>query len=417
MVVTGLLQAAASQRCMAKIMELAGKWLMPGLPAPCANTGRMWLLRLGLHELRREKPRAEDWVYILDHTIQIGKTKALLIVGVQLSQWEKRGRGSLRHQDLSLLDLMPMEHSSGEIVAARLRAATERTGIPLQILSDGGTDLAKGITIFQESHRSVKRTLDVTHKMALLLRARLESDPRWTKFTQSLGQTRSQVLLTGLACFCPPSLKTKARYMNLAPIVRWGCRTLRRLDQPGCLAQHSIDHHKLREKLGWLSEYREALYHWSVLLKIAKTTERQVRADGYHAGSAGQLQSRLDGLAINESAHVMQSAVIEFVAEQAAQAIPEQHLLGSSEVLESLIGRYKHLQGAHSQGGITSLLLATGAIVQQSTKKTIMEGLSCIRVRDVLDWCGTHLGLTLQAQRRRVFQEQNQAITLPSHFQ
>ncbi len=84
----GLLVARAGQRCLAAVLRLVGPWL-PGMErTPCANTARLWLLRLGLYELTRPKPRAEDWVWIMDHTVQIGTLKVLVILGVRLSQWE-----------------------------------------------------------------------------------------------------------------------------------------------------------------------------------------------------------------------------------------------------------------------------------------------------------------------------------------
>jgi len=118
------------------------------------------------------------------------------------------------------------------------------------------------------------------------------------------------------------------------------------------------------------------------------------------------LQQRLDGLGINAAAQAMERATLEFVAEQSAHARPRERLIGSSEVLESLIGKYKHLQGTHSHGGMTPQLLAFGAIAMQKTTETIHRALTAVRTRDVLQWCRKHLGLSVQGQRRYAFQEQ-----------
>jgi hypothetical protein len=408
LMVQGMLVAAAGQRSIAAVVRLVARWL-PGVDdVPCANTGRMWLLRLGLYELQRKKPAAEDWVYIFDHTVQMGPLKVLIIVGIRLSTWEARGRGPLEHKDLTVLDVTPMERSSGDAVEARLRAVAATTGVPRQIVSDGGTDLAKGIKQYQKEYPAVSRVYDIKHKMALLLKARLDGDPRWTKFLNAVNQARARVTLTGLAALAPPNLKVKARYMNLPPLIRWGLATLRILDDRPKQLPLAADPETLREKLGWLSQYREALYHWSVLLEIADIADRYVRAEGYHAGAAAALEEQLSGLAINACAHTMQTEVIQFVSRQSAQARPEEHLIGSSEVLESLIGRYKRLQGTQSAGGVTPLVLAVGAMVLDLTTSILGQALSAIRVRDVLTWCREHLGLTLQAQRSHLYREQKQ---------
>jgi hypothetical protein len=411
LVVRGLLVARAGQRCLVSVLRLVAPWSSEGVEIPCANTGRMWLLRLGLHELTRPKAKADDWAWILDHTVQLGGRKALIIVGIRLSQWEEQ-RGPLRHEDLTVLDVMPMRHSSGPAVEARLEAVAKQTGQPRAILGDGGTDLKRGILSFQQTHPGVARLYDIKHKMALLLQQQLEKDPRWAKFIAAVNQTRARVLLTDLAFLTPPDLKAKSRYLNLPPLGKWGRKTLNFLDHPRDLPGRPVDRQALEEKLGWLREYRQALYHWSVLLAIAETAEHYVRHEGYHAAAAAELQQRLDGLEINPAAEAMTTATLEFVSEQSAEAGPKERLIGSSEVLESLIGKYKHLQGTHSLGGMTPQVLAFGAIVMKKTTATIGRALTAIRTRDVVQWCREHLGLSVQGQRRYAYQEQKRDTKL-----
>ena len=87
-----VLKAATSQRAAAGVLELVARYL-PGVSrVPCANAGRLWLMRLGLFELRRKKEAAKDWVWIMDHTVQLGPHKCLVIVGVRLSAWRRKKR-------------------------------------------------------------------------------------------------------------------------------------------------------------------------------------------------------------------------------------------------------------------------------------------------------------------------------------
>jgi len=37
------------------------------------------------YKLIRPKPKAHDWVWIVDHTVQLGAEKCLLILGVRLT--------------------------------------------------------------------------------------------------------------------------------------------------------------------------------------------------------------------------------------------------------------------------------------------------------------------------------------------
>ena len=51
---------------------------------PAASSVRWWLQRLGLYALREPLPKAGDWVLLIDHSVQIGTTKACVILGIRL---------------------------------------------------------------------------------------------------------------------------------------------------------------------------------------------------------------------------------------------------------------------------------------------------------------------------------------------
>jgi hypothetical protein len=60
--------------------------------------------------------------------------------------------------------------------------------------------------------------------------------------------------------------------------------------------------------------------------------------------------------------------------------------LGSSEVLESLLGKFKRIQGTHSKGGMSGSLLNLGAAVMRKTSETIKQALAAVPVAAVGQW-------------------------------
>ena len=219
-------------------------------------------MRLGLYELRRPKEAADDWVWIMDHTVQLGPWKCLVIVGVRLSAW-RRKEGPLEHEDLTLLNLTPMEQSSGEAVAAQLRETKEESGIvPAAVLSDEGAELKKAMVLFREESpelQKVPHVYDIKHKVATILKKELHQDKTWQSFVTRTNRTKLRVTLTELAFLVPPGLKNKARYMNLDTLVDWGCRVLAYLDDPCDFPGQKVDRKKLRQKLGWLRRVSPAV--------------------------------------------------------------------------------------------------------------------------------------------------------------
>ena len=392
-----VLSAATSIRGAAGVFELLAPYLPFAAQTPCPNSGRLWLLRIGLFQLKRQQEKADDWVWMMDHTLQLGPYKCLVIIGIRLSAWDSER--PLAHADMTLLNLTPMEHSSGEQVQKQLEATIEKTGVPQAVVSDEGSDLKRAMQLFQQDHAGVRHQHDMKHKNALLLKKELARDSRWSEFLTQTNRTKLATTQTSLAFLNPPGLKTKARYMNLDTLVRWGLRSLAYLDASGDAVEPPVDRQKLQEKLGWLRSYRPALKRWSELLAIARAAEKMVQG-GIHASICEELRSQLQPLATTPAARRMRDQVLAFLADQSAGLSAGERLIGSTEVEESIFGKYKRVQSCHSKGGMTSMLLSIGAMIGRQTPSVIKQALETVRTADVETWCSDHLGITLQAQRR-----------------
>lgn len=371
--------------------------------APAANTVQDWLLRLGLYELQRPKEIAEDWIWIVDLTIQLGSTKCLLIVAVRRSAWEVLDR-PLQHEDLSLLRLEPLAHPDGQTIYEQLQATVAQTGVPCAILQDQGTELTKGAQKFQQEHPACLLRKDIAHAAALALKKHLQADDRWASFTTQCAQTQPRIQQTELAHLAAPKQKLKGRYMNLEPLIAWGQRLLRLLDTPAEERPSNQDFSRLEERLGWLLEYRDALSQWSNLLEIIQCTLHLIRSEGYHLDASAALRRKHAELIRSEAAQRLSESLLALVEEQSQDLPAGDHLPASSEVLESLIGKGKRLQGPQSRHGFTKMILAMGACVSRLSEDLIGRALQTIRHVDLEDWVRGHLGISLTAQRRQALQ-------------
>jgi hypothetical protein len=166
----GLVQLGVSLRATSRVLEFIARFFGLQFSAPDWTTGRMWLLRFGLAQLNASKDQADDWVWLIDHSVQIGKQKVLAIVGIRLLNLPMPGE-FLRPDDLVLIDLVPMESSTREDVAVCLEEAAKHTSVPCAIVDDHGVDLYGGVQIFQQNHPDTVEIYDVKHKAACLLKA------------------------------------------------------------------------------------------------------------------------------------------------------------------------------------------------------------------------------------------------------
>lgn len=395
-----VLNAAVSLRGASGVLVIIRDLLPDVQRTPCANGGQMWLLRIGLYEVIRPKERADDWVWLVDHTIQIGTTKCLLVVGCRLSVWQANRR-PLEHTDLEVLALEPVVQSDAEVVEQQLEAVAQLTGVPRAVVSDHGTDLKWGIDAFRTKHSETVSMYDIAHKVALILKGELEADERWSGFLKESGQLKQRVQQTPLAFLTPPSPKEKARYMNLEELVRWGQKALAYLKSPRSVGGQALNKKKLEEKLGWLRGYRKALHEWQEVMGVVSTTLKYVRKEGYHRRASNQLARKLRGLTHTAMSHRVADRIVAFVAEQSACAKPGERLIGSTECLESLIGKGKRLEKQQSKSGFTKMVLGMAAAVVTPTKNYVSAALATVKVRDVIAWCRSKLGVSVQSQRRQ----------------
>ena len=104
----------------------------------------------------------------------------------------------------------------------------------------------------------------------------------------------------------------------------------------------------------------------------------------------------------SQAAFALRQQLLAFVQEESQQARPEERLLGSSEVLESIIGKFKCVAGERGQHGLTGMVLSIGALVGRVTVGAVQAALAEVSTQDVWNWCHTHLGTTLQGLRHRI---------------
>lgn len=393
-----VLRAGTRLQRVAEVLSLHWKWSGLNVLAASYYSVRLWLLRLGLYQLNRPKTRADDWMWIVDHTMMMGERKCLIIVGIRQSAWNAEDR-VLDHEDVDLIDLVPVTESNGKVVYRQLQAAVAKTGVPRAIISDGGSDLHNGIERFQHVHRGAAWLYDIKHKTACLLKHAMERDASWPEFVAKAHRFKQQVSLTPLAALAAPQQRSKARYMNMDVLVEWAQKSLLALDHPKAMRKAGLKVQRVEEKLGWLRKFASPVRRWQEMLAVVGATEHYVRHEGIHARAAEELAAALPKSTI-PAVQRLRKQLLEFIAAQGQQAREGERLLGSSEVLESIIGKFKHVAGERGQHGLTGSVLSIGALVGKVNVETVQAAMTEITTPTVWDWCRSHLGATVQSVRQ-----------------
>lgn len=403
-----VLESATSLRAAASVLRIIPSLEGEVLQTEMSHTTiRNLILRVGLYEVTRSDRFAEDWIWIIDHSIQAGTTKCFLVLGIRQREYISLQR-PLEHRDMSVLALIPVETSTGVIVHEQLTEVADRCGVPRAILSDHGSDLKKGVELLQQEHPGVAGVYDVVHLVSGLVDKLLRVDEQWAEYRKACCQCANSVRQSNFAQLKPPTPKTKARQMNIGREIEWGVSALALLSKArtGRLSeaqQRDLPLPQLEEKLGWLDDYREALERWDELHQVCRQACTTVRRFGYDGELEQRLKSELP-VVHSVAAKTLVSQILAFGTQTAANVGSIGRVPGSSEVIESLIGKGKRLAGVHGSSGMTAQLLAMAAAVTQPTREFLSEALYHTGMKQLQHWCSQFLPISLHSKRKRDLQ-------------
>jgi hypothetical protein len=366
------------------------------LRVPSFTTIRVWVLRLGCHALLRRLPQDRGpWLWIIDHTIQIGERKLFLVVGCPMAD-VPFGQRCLSLADLHLVALVPMAESNQKLVDDELEKAAKRTGTPRLIVSDQATDLTRGIERFQQRHSNTRAVGDVAHHGANVLENRWERDPRWGEFLKRLGQTNQQIRQSADAFLLSPVLRNKARFMNVGPLLRFARRVL-------ALLKREKPNEKAKQRYGWLLEYEGDLAGWLEQHEVVEKTIKRVRLFGLNAQTLTQLEQEWGVLSERTGTQMVRGHMRAYVSKNLRQAEEGETLAASSEVLESAFGKFKAKAGPSGKGELTGLALALGAILGKHDEQDVREALDAVPQKKAEGTISRLLGPTLRWLRHQLF--------------
>jgi hypothetical protein len=389
------LQTGASLRGAAAAFAVFVRHFHLDWPVPSFTTIRAWVLRLGCYALLRPMPQDVPWLWIVDHTIQIGVQKLFVVVGCPLPD-VPFGQRCLALADLQVIALVPMEQSDQHRVATELAKAAQRTAAPRLIVSDQGGDLVKGIAHFQQKHAHTLAVGDIAHHGANVLENRWEREPHWQELLRRLSATNQQIRQTADAFLLSPTLRNKARFMNVGPLLRFAGRVLKLLQRP-------IPHAQAQQRYGWLLDYAEDLAGWLEQYDVVAKTIQHVRLHGLQAGTLAELERAWGPASTHPGTQMVRGHMRAYVTKHVRQAAPGETLVGSSEVLEAAFGKLKAKLGVRGTGELTGLALSLGAILGQHDADDVQEALAAVPEKKAQGIIRRLFGPTLCWLRHQLF--------------
>jgi len=389
-----------SFRASSKVLR-ALRLLGPGLIAwvPHFTTGIGWALRLGLHRIQQaQRHLDEPWVCIADFTIQIGCKKALIVLRVPVAAVSQGSALTLKQVEVIGLSLG--DTWNGARVNTVLLALFERCGWPAHVVSDCGSDIKKGIVeTVREAPNRASWISDVSHCVANAVKHYYAKLSIFQQFQRLCTRMRQRLQQTRFAFLLPPKARTKGRFLSASRQAEWGLHTLAYLEAKQ--REASPEASALAEALRGLKSFKLFLMTFVRNTTCLNEVMKMVKTQGLSAASMQACQDRLGDLPARspirkEVSHYLQhyGPVVE------SSGSP---LLGSSDVIESLIGKAKQRLEANGRSELNKSILLIPCMCGELTPELVAEALTTVRVQDVTTWVSANVGETMQSKRRREF--------------
>ena len=354
-----------------------------------------WLTRVGLYKLNSLKEQGNDWALIIDNSIQVGHHKCLVILGTRLSKLKLK---SLTFADVEVLLIEIHENPTQNIICQAMEKAQAKVGQVVMVCADDGSDLRGGVKLFCQKY-GAGRVYDTIHKIGTFLKRILETNPKWQAFTKATTEAKKRMQQTSAAHLMPPNQRTKSRFLNIDVLTQWSVDALSILT-----GKESSDKKLLEQYCGWLLDYKELVEQLRQLDLINKHVRQHIREYGLSSRTGEHVEALLEkamkSASFNFSACQYAGKIIDFFQEHSKIVPQNQVWIGSSEIIESLFGKFKALEQNQHKGGFTSLVLGmaacTGALDDSVIKKAILE----TKTKDVEAWTKAQIGTTFLSKRR-----------------
>jgi hypothetical protein len=366
---------------------------------PHFTTSISWALRVGLHCLQQaQHPLDEKWVCVADFTIQIGSKKALIVLRVPVSALSQ-GK-ALTLKQVEVIDLSLGERWNGERVNTVLLSLFGRCGWPSHVVSDCGSDIKKGIVdALVVAPNRASWISDVTHFVGNALKRYYAKLSLFQQFQTLCSRIRQRLQQTPFAFLLPPKARAKGRFLSVSRQAQWGLQTLTYLETKE--REHAPEATALAQALRGLKSFKLFLMTFVRNTTCLNQVMKIVKTQGLSTASIQACQQTLCDLPVR-------SPIRKEVSRYLQQYRPvvessESPLLGSSDVIESLIGKAKQRLEANGRSELNKSILLIPCLCGELSQDLVAEALSTVRVQDVTTWVAEHVGETMQSKRRREF--------------
>jgi hypothetical protein len=344
------------------------EWHLPSIP--CSNSIKNWVEKSG-YSIYKEpdlKDTKEDYATIVDESMMIGSEKMLLTLGVKS---DKTGGSALTVNDVNVLDISVKKSWNSHSIKEVFTITEDMLGKPpAYVVSDNASTISKAVR-----DKGYKHLRDVGHTLALFVEREYKNDASFNLFTKEIVAVKFREIMRPSAYLLPPKQRTIARFMNISSSINWANNLLKSF--------HKLNLEE-KEIFRFIIAHAPLISELKILLEKINLVSKILKTKGISHDSIKLCLNEMEPLL-----HLPQKNIVAVAKACINYFIEEQDKLRdkktvwhiSSDIIESLFGRYKSRKSPNPLNGVTKQVL----ILPLMTKINAKTGNSTINFKSTLE--------------------------------
>ena len=206
---------------------------------------------------------------------------------------------------------------------------------------------------------------------------------------------------TDLAFIMPPKLRSKGRFQSIGKLGKWADKILNVFDING-LAEEGSQLERLHKAFPQFSQSRDFIVLFSSTAKIISQVMEKLKNKGLDKVTYQECFELSRKLPINSTVKACLQTWLKknFSLQKELTSLP---LLISSDIIESLFGKFKYVIERSPQADMNRTALLIPALCGKLTETTLTLALGHVSQADIKEWEEKHIPYTVRKKRHTFF--------------
>jgi hypothetical protein len=356
-----------------------------------------WIGRVGVGMLKEIGKIEKPWIAIIDHSINIGTKKLFVVLRIEIDVLYKRDK-AISLEDCECIGLKICEVVNGESVKNDLEEIFQIAGNPNAIIKDTDYTLNKGVKLYNETQKKpILLIEDISHVVAKSLKKEFEETKSYKEFTKLIKDGSARIRNTEIAFLTPPKLRNKARFQNVSRLGKWGEKMMEHFNVKGRAKKGSVLE-RLRKAFPKFNKLKSFILNFSKTTSVTSNVMQRLKNKGLEKSTYDECKILLKELPKS-------SRTAKSLRDWLDRHIKIQQQLGSypmpvsSDIIESLFGKFKHTIEKSPQSDMNHSVLIIPLLCGKIDEQRILNSLNSVSQKELNEWKDKHIGKTMRMKR------------------